>query len=69
MSTEYKRQGEQTYESWLAIVVHSILLESGLRGVTVSKRLLQAFGKKDPLSSHCWQHVKGRSPRTRLLNT
>ena len=48
MSIEYKRQEGQTYDSWLAIVVivNSILLESGIPGVIVSKRLLQAFKKR-----------------------
>ena len=62
MSTEYRRQEGQTYDSWLAIVVNSILLESGIRGVTVSKRLLQGFKKKIS-SLHCaWKRAKGGNP-------
>ena len=57
-----KRQEGQTYDSWPAIVVNSILFESGIRGVTVSKRLLQAF-KKMISSLHCaWKRAKGGNP-------
>ena len=68
MPTEYKRQEGQTYDSWLAIVVNSILLESGICGVTVSKQLLQAFKKKISFLHCAWKRAKGGNPSRKLLN-
>ena len=65
----YKRQEGQMYASQLAIIVNNILLESGIRGFTLSRRLVQAFKTKIISLHAAFKRSKGGNPVKRLLNT
>ena len=61
LSNEYKRQEDQSYDSWLAIVVNQILLDSGIRRII-------AFKTKICTLHSAIKRAKGGKPRNRLLN-
>ena len=67
---ERKRDEGESYDSWLAAVVDHILIESGIRGVIVGSRILNAFGSKISSLFSALKRAKcaGGKSVTRLMN-